>query len=75
MGSTFGLPFSISHFIFFHFDLPRPLQNQRASFQMKNLLQFHQGFVTSSCEFILSRDVYHIPDSHMAQFPALCDYI
>jgi hypothetical protein len=48
MGSTFSLAFCISHFIFC-FALFRNLQNQRVSFQMTNLLQFHQGFVTSSC--------------------------
>jgi hypothetical protein len=26
-------------------------------------------------EYILLRGVYHTPDGHMAQFPALCDYI
>jgi hypothetical protein len=26
-------------------------------------------------EYISLRDVFHIPNDHMAQFPALCDYI
>jgi hypothetical protein len=26
-------------------------------------------------EYISSRGVFHIPNDHMAQFPALCDYI
>jgi hypothetical protein len=49
MGSNFGLAFCISHFTVFYFDLSRHLRNQRASIRMKNLWQFHQGFVTSSC--------------------------
>jgi hypothetical protein len=27
------------------------------------------------CEYISSDGRFHIPDGHMAQFPALCDYI
>jgi hypothetical protein len=26
-------------------------------------------------EYIPPRGAYHTPDGHMAQFPALCDYI
>jgi hypothetical protein len=26
-------------------------------------------------EYISPRGAYHVPDSHMAQFPMLCDYI
>jgi hypothetical protein len=27
------------------------------------------------CEYISPHGVYHITDGHIAQFPALCDYI
>jgi hypothetical protein len=48
MSSTFGLAFSIIHFIFY-FNLSRHLQNQMGSLRMKNFWQFQQWFITSSC--------------------------
>jgi hypothetical protein len=55
MGSTFALAFSISHFIFFYFDLSRHLQHQRGICRMKNLCEFGQGIATSICVNIYRR--------------------
>jgi hypothetical protein len=73
MGSTFGLVFSISHFIFFNFDLSRHLQHQRGIWWMKNLCQFHQGFVTFSCI-----NIYHHVDGSiflMVTWPKFLRYV
>jgi hypothetical protein len=73
MGSTFGLAFSISQFIFFYFDLSRHLQQQRAVLRMNNLWQFHQGFATSSCMYIYRLMVRTIV--LMVKWPSLLRYV
>jgi hypothetical protein len=75
MGSTFGLAFSLSHFIFlFWFVLTPatskgPLTDEQIMIIPARLCHFLM------CEYISPRGAYHVFDGHMAQFPALCDYI
>jgi hypothetical protein len=74
MGSTFGLAFSISYFFFKILICPGTCKIKGSAFGRTLTIP------TWFCHFLMRKyispcDVYHIPDGHMAQFPALCDYI
>jgi hypothetical protein len=75
MSSTFGLAFSISHFIF-------SILIFLGTYKIKGQMSDEELLIIPSrlchflmCEYISSHGWFRIPDGHMAQFPTLCDYI
>jgi hypothetical protein len=63
-------------FHIFYFDLSRHLQKSKVQMSDEELLIIPSRLCHFlMCEYISPHGVFHIPDGHMAQFPALCDYI
>jgi hypothetical protein len=73
MGSIFGLAFSISHFIFLFVQAPATSKGHMSDEELLSVPSRLYHFLM--CEYISPCGRFHIPDDHMAQFPALCDYI
>jgi hypothetical protein len=73
IGSTFGLAFSISHFIFLfvqaHATSKVHLSDEELMSVSLRLCHFLMREYISPC------GRFHISDEHMTQFPVLCDYI
>jgi hypothetical protein len=73
MGSTFGLAFSIDHFIFLFVQVPKTSEGHLTDEQLMTISTRLYHFLMR--EYISHHSAYHTPDGRMVQFPALCDYI
>jgi hypothetical protein len=75
-GFNFWFSIFLSHFINFLFWFVQPPTTSKGPLRDEQLLTIparHCHFLM--CEFISPHGAYHVPDGHIAQFPALCDYI
>jgi hypothetical protein len=73
MCSTFGLAFSVSHFIFLFVQAPAKSKGQMSDEELLIISTRICHFLMH--EYISPHGAYHIPDGRMSQFLALCNYI
>jgi hypothetical protein len=76
MGSTFGLALLISHFLFFLLTFVQAPATSKGHISDEELLLVPSRiFHFLMRHYISPLGRFYIPDGHMTQFPALCDYI